>query len=73
MKPQPIFDETPKTDGVATMDEEVVCRLSGPLAKQANTTICPSSLGKPFGRLNTILKGKPSEELDFRRDPNLPY
>jgi hypothetical protein len=73
MKPKPIFDETPNTDGVATMDEEVVCHLSGPLAKQANTTIWPSSLGKPFGHQNTILEGKPSEELNFRRDPNLPY
>ena len=69
---KPIFDETPNTDGVATVDKKMIRRLHGPLAKWTKSTILPPSLLKPIRRAKPILDGNPREKLDFGRSPNFP-
>jgi hypothetical protein len=67
MHTKPILYEPPKTNGVAAIDKEMVCRLEHHIAKRAVPTIFPTTLLQAFDSPKPILKQKARKNLCLGR------
>ena len=71
--PQPIMDQIPNPDRVATFEHEARDRFRFPFTKLTKTVVGPAPTGKSICRPNSVVENEPWEESNFWWHPSLPF